>query len=267
MIKNIIEIYNKFRDKDLIHFAASLSFYTVLSIIPLLFLSLSLLSQMPSFQDQITKIKGFIFTSLLPSHQETLSQYIENFLSNSSNLSVLSFATIIFTTIVFFDNYKYIVRKLTKTDINNFWQDFSKYWTLITLAPFGLGISFYLSANFQILLNKTELTSWINFIAFVPYLIIWIIFAVVYKISINKNTSSKYIIFSSFITSIAWNISKFAFIKYTFYNKTYLNLYGSFSIILFFFLWIYISWIIFLYGFKIYTFLDEKQWQNSTQSK
>ncbi|WP_304342593.1 YihY/virulence factor BrkB family protein, partial [Campylobacter ureolyticus] len=110
------------------------------------------------------------------------------------------------------------------------------------------------------------LTKWINLAIFLPYIIIWAIFAIVYKISINKQTSNKFILFSSFITSLAWNGSKFAFIKYTFYNKTYTSIYGSFSILLFFLLWIYISWIIFLYGFKIYTILDEKN-GNDTKNR
>ncbi|NLK66145.1 MAG: YihY family inner membrane protein [Campylobacteraceae bacterium] len=260
MFKKLSQIYNlykKYSSKELVHYAAGLSFYTVLSLIPLLLIMFSLFTQMPSFDEQILKIKNFVFESLLPSHQETISEYIEKFLENSSNLGVVSFVAVIITTLVFFDNYKYIVAKLTNTKLNHFWQDFSKYWTLITLAPFGLGISFYLSTNLQNLLDKTELTSWINFLSILPYLITWAIFGVVYKISINKITSNKFILISSFITSLVWNLSKFAFIKYTFYNKTYLSLYGSFSIILFFFLWIYISWIIFLYGFKIYLFLEE----------
>lgn len=263
MIKKIKYFYNKTYDKDLMHFAASLSFYTMLSIIPLLLLSFTIFTELPSFEEYLDRIKGFIFESLLPSHQEAISQYLEQFLSNSLNLGIIGFVAIIFSTTVFFDNYKYIVIKLTNCAPSSFWQDFSKYWTLITLAPLGLGLSFYLSAKFQILLNQTELTRWINLAMILPYIIIWMIFSIVYKISINKQTSNKFILIASFVTSLAWNISKFAFVQYTFYNKTYTSIYGSFSIILFFLLWIYISWIIFLYGFKIYTILDEKNGNNT----
>ncbi|MGD9654678.1 MAG: hypothetical protein AB7U44_05730, partial [Sulfuricurvum sp.] len=34
-------------------------------------------------------------------------------------------------------------------------------------------------------------------------------------------------------------------------NKSYATIYGSFSIVLFLFLWIYASWIIFVYGLKL----------------
>lgn len=111
MIKKIKDFYNKFYDRDLVHFAASLSFYTMLSIIPLLLLSFTIFTQLPSFDEYLDRIKSFIFESLLPSHQEIISQYLEQFLSNSLNLGIIGFVAIIFSTTAFFDNYKYVVKK------------------------------------------------------------------------------------------------------------------------------------------------------------
>lgn len=238
------------------HDAAGLSFYTILSIIPVLLLSLSIFTQMPSFQEYYGKIKEFIFSSLLPSHQDTISEYVEQFLSNSSNLGILGFFAIIVATIMFFDNYNYVVNKIMNTKSNGFWQDFSKYWTLITLAPLGLGFSFYLTGKVQTMLGSNELTSWINILVVVPYIIIWTIFSVIYTISANRKINTKKMLISSFVISIIWDFSKVIFIKYAFYNKTYLSIYGSFSIVLFFFLWIYISWVIYLYGYRLYQILD-----------
>ena len=39
--------------------------------------------------------------------------------------------------------------------------------------------------------------------------------------------------------------------NYVIYNKTYTTIYGSLATLLFTFLWIYISWIIYLYGIKM----------------
>jgi membrane protein len=53
------------------------------------------------------------------------------------------------------------------------------------------------------------------------------------------------------VISIVFSISKNAFIEYVFYNKAYTTMYGSFAILMFLFLWIYVSWIIFIYGLKL----------------
>ncbi|NLY03352.1 MAG: YihY family inner membrane protein [Campylobacter sp.] len=249
----------KIYDKEIFNHSASLSFHTLLSIIPILFISFSIFTQLPSFEGHYENIKNFIFSSLLPSHQDSVSNYLDNFLSNSGNLGLFGFISVILITIMFFTNYMYVVERITGSKSRGFWQEFSKYWTLMTLAPLGLVLSFYISAKLQSFLDESSITSWINIASILPYLIIWAIFTVVYIISINLKAKVKNIVISSLLTSLTWNFSKFFFIQYTLYNKTYLSIYGSFSVLLFFFVWIYLSWVIFLYGFKIYEFLENRQ--------
>lgn len=258
--KRIIKIIEHailfFRDKDLMNYAASLSFNTVLSIIPLLLVSLSIFTNLPSFSGYYQKMKDFIFSSLLPSHQEIITEQIDGFLQNSVSLGIVGFIAIIITTILFFSNYEYIINKIMGTKSKGFWQNLSAYWTLITLAPLGLGTSFYITASLQSILNKFDITRGLNFVWTLPYIIVWIIFIAVYMISINKAVDKKNLLISSFLTSVVWNLCKLVFIEYAFYNKSYSNIYGSFSIVLFFFIWIYISWIVFLLGLKSYRYLE-----------
>jgi membrane protein len=84
-----------------------------------------------------------------------------------------------------------------------------------------------------------------------PFLLLWGIFFIIYKIAINADVSTKAAALSSFIVAIVWGIAKNSFIQYVFYNKTYTTMYGSFSVVIFFFLWIYVSWIIVIYGMKL----------------
>ena len=58
-------IIKELRDKQIFHFAASLSFHTLLSIIPIIFVSLSIFTTMPNFADYYAKIKEFIYSNLL----------------------------------------------------------------------------------------------------------------------------------------------------------------------------------------------------------
>lgn len=86
-------------------------------------------------------------------------------------------------------------------------------------------------------------------------MIIWGLFFISYSSSIQKGTL-KSLIFVSFAAGAIWYIGKNLFVYYIVYNKTYASVYGSFSTILFFFIWIYISWIVYLFGIKIYYFLN-----------
>lgn len=264
--KNIFKQLPKVYDKELLQSASALSYQTILSIIPILLISLSIFTKLPSFEQYYAKIKGFIFSSLLPSHQEALTTYIDKFLQNTLSMGVFGFIVVLFTSILFFSQYEDVVNKMLEAKPRSFWQSLSSYWTLITLAPLCLGISFYASNYIQNILNSSLYTSWINFVALLPYLIVWMLFFAIYMISTSTNLSTKSAIISSFSTSLVWYLCKNLFVYYVVYNKTYMSIYGSFSIAIFFLIWIYVSWIIFLYGVKLCGFLHKKEQQATTDN-
>jgi membrane protein len=258
-IKGFIEYLKKANDEDLLHYASSLSYHTILSIIPLLLISLSIFTNLPSFEGHFENIKEFIVSSIVPANKDIVYGYIETFLQNTIQMGVMGLVVVIFITIMFFKDYEHIVNKIMDVKPRSFWQSLAAYWTLITLSPIGLVASFYLSNIIQNLLNSSDYTNWINFLTIFPYLVVWALFFTIYMISTNTNLSFKSGIISSFVASLVWYLSKSLFVYYVAYNKTYLTIYGSFSILLFFIIWIYISWIIFLYGVRLCYLLNQRE--------
>ncbi|CAD7287431.1 hypothetical protein LMG7974_00310 [Campylobacter majalis] len=257
--KKYIKILKDIKDNNINMYASSLSFHTIMSIIPLLLITLSLFTQMPVFTEYYSKIEEFIFNSMLPTHQDVMSKYLQNFMKNSVNLGIMGFVAVVFTSTMFFTQYERIILKITKAKKRSLWSLVSSYWTLLTLAPMGLALSFYLSNLIQNLLNSNQYTSGLNFLSVFPYLVIWIMFCVVYLISVSEPMRFKNALIGSFVGSLVWYLGKSAFVYYAMSNKTYSSIYGSFSVMLFFILWVYVSWIIFLYGLKIASYLEQKQ--------
>ncbi|WP_456449786.1 YihY family inner membrane protein [Hydrogenimonas sp.] len=257
LVKDIYCRIREFYDPDIPYYAASLSFYTIFTIIPLLLVSFSIIVRLPNFAEQYEKIKSFIFSNIMPTSQETVSQYIDTFLANTSKLGTIGFIFIIVASIMFFQNYEYIVGKIFRARQKSFWSALTTYWTLITLGPMALAASIYLSVKVQKLLDSTSYTSGIDFLALFPFLIIWMLFFVTYKISTTVLIRFRAALLSSFFASLIWFIGKNIFIYYTVHTKTYTTVYGSFSVLLFFMLWIYVSWIIFLYGQKLCYLLNK----------
>lgn len=243
-------ILRSLQDRHIYHYAASLSFYSVMAIIPFIFLSLSLFTQMPSFKEYYNLIMNFVAGSLLPAHQEIVGEHLENFLQNSSKLGITGLVAMVITSLMFFSNFEFVVTTLARTKARSFWTRVSVYWTLMTLMPLALASSFYLSHFVQKMLNASAFTKNINFLELLPFLIILAIFSVTYAICINRKVPLWRIFGVGFIASGVWNISKLFFISYVFYNKSYESIYGSLSTLLFFFVWLYVSWIIFLFGLK-----------------
>jgi len=258
-VKSCVEFFKKLRDAELAHYASSLSFHTILALIPILLITFSIFTKMPSFQEHYEKVQSFIFSSLIPNQQDTMIHYLNQFMENTGNMGVVGLVFVLYISVMFFLDYEKIVSKIFETPARSFWEALSTYWTMLTIMPLGLVISFYASTLAQDILSTTPVANSINLLLFSPYFIIWLLYFIMYIISAKVKIHLKSALISSFIASLVWYTSKTLFIYYVAYNKTYLSIYGSFSILLFFFLWIYFSWFIYLYGLKLCFLLNEKE--------
>ena len=247
-----------FVDKELTLFAASLSFYTIFTIIPLLLIMLTLLTSLPSFSEYYDSIKVFIFSNLMPVNSEAMMGYIDSFLANSGKMGIVGFTMILVASLLFFKNFEYIANKIFDAKPRGLWDSITTYWTMLTLTPIALGVSFYITGYIATLMASNSLTSGFNILPLVPYFIIWGLFFLLFQISANTKVNPKASAISSFIVAIVFNVSKNAFIYYVFLNKSYTTIYGSFAILMFLFLWIYVSWIIFIYGLKLCHILNNR---------
>lgn len=247
-----------FQDK-LSYYSASLSFYTLFSIIPLLVIVLSIFTNLPLFEEVYIGIQNLLFENLMPTHSQEILTHINGFVENSGKLGMVGVIYVLFASMMFFKNYDYIVNDIFESERRSFWSSVTIYWTLVTLTPIMMVLSFYVSMQIQVILHKNQFTDGIHLLEILPFFIIWSIFFLTYKISANASVSNKAASISSFIASLVWYIAKSGFVFYVLHNKTYMSIYGSLSTLLFFFLWIYISWAIFLHGMKFCHLLEDDE--------
>jgi membrane protein len=246
-------------DSRLGHHASSLSWSTLFAIIPLLVIMLYIFTEMPLFHAIYGKVEALIFSNLMPTDSKVIMEYINTFIANSDKLGFVGAFYVTFASIMFFKNYDYVVNDIFDTPSRTFFQALKTYLLLLAIMPILMASSFMLSSFIQSYLDKSAITSVIHIYTVLPYLIIWMMFYVAYQLSANTKVEFSSAIISSFITSLIWYLSKSAFIFYVLHNKTYESIYGSISTLLFFFLWIYISWAIFIHGLKFCELLNKDE--------
>ena len=255
----IRDFFKDLFDDKLGHYASSLSWSTLFSIIPLLVIFLSIFTQMPLFEDMYDKVEKLIFSNLMPTDSKMIMEYINTFMENSDKLGYVGAFYVTFAAIMFFKNYDYIVNDIFDTPSRTLLQAIKTYLLLIIILPILMALSFFISSFIQGYLDKTSFTSFIHLYSFLPYFIVWMMFYVAYQLSANVHIEVSAALISSFIASLVWYMSKSAFVFYVVHNKTYESVYGSISTILFFFLWIYISWAIFIHGLKFCDLLNKDE--------
>ncbi len=246
-------------DDRLGHYASSLSWSTLFSIIPLFVILLFIVTKMPFFDSMYSQIEELIFSNLMPTNSEAIREYIGTFMHNSDQLGYVGAFYVTFAAIMFFKNYDYIVNDIFSAPSRTFWQAIRTYTFLVLIIPLLLALSFFFSSFIQGFLDKTEVTRVIHLYSILPYFIIWMVFYVAYQLSANIHIERSAALISSFIASLVWYLSKNAFVFYVVHNKTYTSIYGSVSTLLFFFLWIYISWAIFIHGLKFCDLLNRDE--------
>ncbi|HIP28184.1 MAG TPA: YihY family inner membrane protein [Sulfurovum sp.] len=246
-------------DDKLGHYASSLSWSTLFSLIPLLVVLIAIFTSLPLFNDVYTKIEKLIFSNLMPTDSKVLIAYINDFIASTDKLGYIGAGYVTFAVLMFFKNYDYIVNDIFDTPSRNLWSTLKAYVFLMFIIPILLGCSFSFSTFIQIYLDKNSITSLIHIYSFLPYMITWMMFYLAYQLSPNIHVDVQAAIISSFIASLVWYLSKSAFIFYVVHNKTYTSIYGSVATFLFFFLWIYISWAIFIHGLKFCDLLNKDE--------
>jgi len=241
---------------DITIYAAAMSFYTLFSLIPIILLILTIFSSSPFFNEFYEKLQSFLISNILPSNQEQIKIYLNTFLANSSHMGFIGGIYIIIASILFFDNYETIIAKIYNQEKRNFWEKLKLYWTMITLFPILFAIAIYLSIKMESFLH-------FSFAFLLPFLIMWLTFFLAYKLTLEiKSEISSLIV--SFLITLSFFIAKNIFVYYIIFNKTYKSLYGSISILMFIFLWIYLNWIIYIIGIYLIKYLDNKMLQKFT---
>ncbi len=256
IIKKIDLKFLKKETDNLTLFSAAMSFYTIFSLIPILLIVLSIFSTTPFFAEFYTKLEKFLISNILPSYQNQITIYLKSFLSNSARMGIIGGIYILITSILFFDNYETIISKIFEKEKRDLWEKIKLYWTMLTLFPVLFALAIFLSIKLELYLK-------VSFGFLVPFFIMWLTFFLAYKLTLKAKTV-KSCIYVSFLVTFFFFIAKNIFLYYVIFNKTYKSLYGSISILLFLFLWIYINWIIYLGGIYLIKYYEKYMLQKYT---
>jgi membrane protein len=240
-LRKVINKLDSFFNDDTTYYAASLSFFTIFSILPILALFIAIISSFSEFDTYIDIFITYILNIINPTHSDEIIIALKNYISNSNKLGFLGIIYMLFVFIMFFKDYEYIVNKIHETKRKSIQFSFIFYSLFLAILPIIFTAS-------NVLMSFYDNTILQNIFS---YIFAWIIFFALFKLSVNRKIDNKAALISSFITLIVLSITKNLFVYYVIYNKTYTTIYGSLATLLFTFFWIYISWIIFLYGIKI----------------
>jgi membrane protein len=240
-------------EEQLLQVASSLTFTTVLAIVPMLAVVLSLFTAFPVFQEFRVALEDFLTHSLMPpAVSDNIMNYLNQFARQASRLTAIGGGFLIVTSIL-------LIMTIDKT-FNDIWhvtrqrplpQRALVYWAAVTLGPVVAGASLWATsflARESLGLVK-EVPNLIGLtVSFIPLLLTGLGFAALFVVVPNRRVYWKDALAGGFGTAIVLEIMKAAFAYYVTRFPTYTVIYGAFATLPIFLLWIYLSWLAVLFG-------------------
>lgn len=238
---------------DAFDLAGSLTFTTVLAIVPLLAVALALFTAFPQFHDFSDALQAFLTNSLMPPLvSENIMSYLNDFAQQASRLTTIGGGFLVMTVLL-------LILSVDKT-LNEIWrvhkprgigQRLLVYWALLTLGPLITGASLWATAlvareSFGVMSHLPvllELTLQIS-----PFFVSAAGFAALFVIVPNTRVAPRDAIIGGFMVAVLLEIMKLGFAFYVSQVSTYTTIYGAFAALPVFLIWIYLSWLSVLFG-------------------
>jgi membrane protein len=255
-------------DERIAQIAGSLTFTTVLSVVPLVTIVFAVLSALPVFAQMQEGLRNLLLQNLMPaSVSDSIFRYLNQFVAKARGLTLVGVGFLAVTS----------VSTMLTIDgaLNTIWrvrhprplyQRVLVYWAILTVGPILLALSLtltsYLISTSAGLVNRPP--PFISFlINFVPWVVLTFAYAGLYVYVPNRPVEWRDALIGGLIGASAFELAKRGFAIYIASFPSYTIIYGALAALPIFLLWVYVSWLITLAGATISAalpFLFDRRW-------
>jgi membrane protein len=235
--------------------AGSLTFSTVLSLVPLLAVALALFTAFPQFGEFRDSLEKTLLRGLLPDpFASTIVRYLNDFSAKATRVGAAGFAVFALTALTMVLTVDHA--------LNDIWLVRSRrslvqrvlvYWALITAGPVLIGASLTLTsmvASMSLGVMHQLPPAVRSALAAVPVLFSCLAFTALYIIVPNRRVDWRDALTGGLVASVLAEVLSRGFASYVSHGSV-LTVYGAFAVAPIFLLWIYFSWFTVLFGAAI----------------
>ena len=250
----------RFREDRLGLTASSLTFTTILALVPFVTVALALFTAFPIFGELQVVLQRWLVDSLVPdSISRQVLGYLTQFAAQASRLGVAGFSILLVTALA-------LILTIDRT-LNNIWrvrrlrplgQRVLIYWAAITLGPVVLGASLALTSyvmsasgglvravpdGLRLLFDSIE------------FLVLALGMAALYHYVPNTPVKWRHAWAGGLFVAVCIELAKKVLAIYLGKVPTYSVVYGTFATLPILLVWIYVAWVIVLLGAVVAAYL------------
>lgn len=237
------------REERLAQVAGSLTFTTVLSIVPLLAVSLALFTRFPAFKVFEAAIEEILLKSLLPADiSRTVLKNLNQFVENANGLTLVGSLFTLVTAIAMLLTVENALNQIWMVKRGRpFIKRVGLYLLMLAIGPPALGASLWatsyvLSASMGLI---GAVPPWARFaLTLGPVALSAAGLAALFYFVPNTRVRRRDALAGGLFAGISFELGKRAFAAYVLKAPTYKAVYGAFAVLPVFLLWVYFSWLV-----------------------
>jgi membrane protein len=235
-------IFDEFVEDNCLQTAASLAYTTLLSLVPLVAISLAILSRFKLSPDTV--------------QQEVIVENIQKFARNTAALSIIGGLFLVITAVALLNTIEGSFNSIWRvTERRNLLSKFTAFWSIITFSPILMGASIVLTSEFYrvglvgSLLEHEFIRSSIQY--FLPLLVIFGVIFLAYRVLPNTKVNAFPAAIGAIVATALFSYARWGFGIYVTQYAHFNKIYGMLGTLPAFLIWIYISWVIVLFGAEV----------------
>ncbi|MCP4044459.1 MAG: YihY family inner membrane protein [Gammaproteobacteria bacterium] len=241
-------VWRHFSEDRLFDEAASLSYTSLLSMVPLLAVVFGVASAFPVFQQWSEQLQTFVFSNFVPASGDQIQSYLAGFLESVGKLTLTGTLVLILTALLLMlrieRTFNLIWRVPTARSIRD---RVIMYWAVLTLGPLALGAAIGLSAQpifEQVAVGASTSSGWR---AVGVFSLSWLAFTLMFLLVPNRRVRITHALVGAFLSAVLFGLAKKAFVGFV-ANASFNVIYGALATIPIFLFWLYLVWIVILLG-------------------
>jgi len=251
--QTLLTLRERFRAERLGLTAGSLTFTTLISLVPLLTVMLALFTAFPMFASFQVALEKYFLKSLIPENiARPVLASLTLFATKANRLGTLGLVLLGLTALA-------LMLTIDRT-LNSIWrvqrprpiaQRVLVYWAAMTLGPLLLGgsltlTSYAISAGQGLVENLP--TSLATFLSGLDIALLGIAMAGLFHYVPNTHVRWRHALLGGIFVALGFTAAKAGLAWYMKRVPTYSTLYGAFATVPIFLVWIYLGWVVVLLG-------------------
>ena len=236
--------------------AGSLTYTSLLALVPVFAVTIALTAQIPLVRDLILEIKAFILKNLLPEvGGRMVSVYMEQFAQNAASLKLIGLIIILVTAIALMFTIDGAFNDIWRArQRRSWWKRLTAYFAVLTFGPLLVG------ASISVTSYVVHLTS--VFDRVMPLLDDWLLkstsfglttlaLVIAYGVVPNRYVPMRHAVIGGVLAALLFELVKHLFVAYIVRVPTYKLVYGAFASVPIFLIWVFCCWTVVLIGAEV----------------